>query len=285
MLKRSGILSLLLALLAWPAFAQTFTFTAIPDQDESRLMERFGRVAQYLSGKLGVECRYIPVKSYEASVTAFRNNQVQMAWFGGLTGVQARLRVAGSEAIAQGQEDTAFKTYFIAHVSTGLKPGKDFPKAIGGRTFTFGAKTSTSGRLMPDFHIRQAFGKAPDEVFKRVGFSGDHSKTIALVQAGAYEVGALNYEVWNTELAQGRIDTGKVSVIWETPPYPDYHWVIRGDVDKTWGAGFKERVRATLLAIEDPALMKVFARSKFVPAKNGDYDPILETGKAIGVLD
>ncbi|MBI4081056.1 MAG: putative selenate ABC transporter substrate-binding protein [Candidatus Lambdaproteobacteria bacterium] len=285
MLKRIGVLSPLLALLAWPAAAQTFYISAIPDQDESRLMERFGKIAGYLTRQLGVEFKYLPVKSYEASVTGFRNNQIQMAWYGGLTGVQARLRVPGSEAIVQGFEDQAFVSYFIANTGTGLERSQAFPTAIAGRTFTFGSKGSTSGRLMPEFFIREAFGKAPDDVFRRVGFSGDHSKTIALVQSGAYEVGALNYEVWNTELAKGRIDTRRVKVIWQTPAYPDYHWVIRGDVDSTWGGGFKERVRQALLSIDDPLLMKVFARSKFVPAKNSDYDPILKTGQAIGVID
>ena len=48
---------LLFSLLLWPAasLAQTFTFTAIPDQDESRLVERFGRVERYLEERLGIE--------------------------------------------------------------------------------------------------------------------------------------------------------------------------------------------------------------------------------------
>ena len=31
-----------------------FKFTAIPDQDTARLQQRFGKIADYLSGKLGV---------------------------------------------------------------------------------------------------------------------------------------------------------------------------------------------------------------------------------------
>src|SRR5690606_37824154 len=86
----------ILAALAVPALAQTFVFTAIPDEDESRLQERFDKVADYLEDKLGVPVKYIPVKSYSAAVTAFRNNQVQLAWFGGLSGVRARQLVPGS---------------------------------------------------------------------------------------------------------------------------------------------------------------------------------------------
>ncbi len=271
------------------AFAQekpTFVFTAIPDQDETRLVERFTRVAEYLQGKLGVPVKYLPVKSYPAAVTAFTNNQVQLAWFGGFTGVQARRQVPGSEAIAQGAEDPAFKTFFIANAKTGLKPSKDFPKEMAGKTFTFGARASTSGRLMPEHFLRQQFGdKSPDEVFARVGFSGDHSRTIQLVQSGAYEVGALDYTVWELEKKAGKIDEQQVQVIWETPLYPDYNWTVRGDVDATYGAGFKEKLKAALLAIDDPAILNQFARSKFIPANNADYAPIEEVGKATNLLN
>ena len=233
-------------------------FTAIPDQDETRLVERFTRVAGYLQGKLGVSVKYLPVKSYPAAVTAFTNNQVQLAWFGGFTGVQARRQVPDSEAIAQGAEDLAFKSFFIANartglVKSGLSPSSSFPKDIAGKSFTFGSRASTSGRLMPEYFIRQQFGgRSPDEVFSRVGFSGDHSRTIQLVQSGAFEVGVVDYSVWQLDSKAGKVDPSQVAVIWETPKFPDYQWTVRGDVEKTYGTGFKERLRASLLVIDDP---------------------------------
>jgi phosphonate transport system substrate-binding protein len=281
----STILSICLVI-SLPATSQdSFVFTAIPDQDESQLRERFDKVAVYLGEKLGVDVKYIPVKSYAAAVTAFRNDQVQLAWFGGLSGVRARNLVEGSEAIAQGFEDQSFETYFIAHNSTGLKESADFPKEMAGKTFTFGSKGSTSGRLMPEYHIRQQFNKAPQDIFNKVGFSGNHSKTIALVQSGAYEVGAVNFQVWKKDLAAGKIDTSKVSIIWTTPTYPDYQWTIRGDVDQRWSAGFKQRVTEALLGMKDKDLLASFPRSSFIPASNSDYDPILKVGKEIKLID
>ena len=280
------ILSTVLCLAAsLSAQAETFTFTAIPDADASRLQKRFDKVADYLSAELGVEVKYIPVKSYAAAITAFKNNQVQLAWFGGLSGVQARRLVVNSEAIAQGYEDQLFKTYFIAHHSTGLTEADAFPADIQGKTFTFGSKGSTSGRLMPEFHIREQFNMAPEQAFARVGFSGDHSQTIAQVQAGAYQVGAVNYQVWETELASGKIDPSKVSVIWRTPTYPDYQWTIRGDVDARYGDNFKARVTQALLNMTDPDLLASFPRQSFIPASNQDYVPIENTAQAIGLLD
>ena len=264
---------------------KTLVFSAIPDQNQSQLVQRFGKVADYLTKTLGVPVKYVPVNSYAAAITAFRNNQVQLAWFGGLSGVRARLLVPDSEAIAQGVEDTQFETYFIAHHSTGLKPSDNFPESIAGKSFTFGSKGSTSGRLMPEFYIREHLGKAPDEAFNLVGFSGNHSRTIALVQSGAYQIGATNYKVWEKELAAGKIDTDKVSVIWKTPTYPDYQWTVRGDVDAVWGDGFKARIKQALLDMNDPALLDAFPRSAFVSASNDDYQPILDTAKEIGLID
>jgi phosphonate transport system substrate-binding protein len=267
------------------ANAETFTFTAIPDADESRLNERFGKVADYLTEQLGVDVKYIPVKSYPAAITAFRNDQVQLAWFGGLSGVQARELVEGSEAIAQGYEDQFFKTYIIANAATNLIPREEFPVALEGKTFTFGSKGSTSGRLMPEFYIRENTGKSPEELFSRVGFSGDHSRTIALVESGAYDLGAVNYSVWDIELGLGKIDQSKVNVIWTTPTYPDYQWTIRGDVNARYGEGFKAKVTEALLNMKDEELLASFPRESFVPASNSDYAPIYETGKSIGLID
>ena len=264
----------------------TFVFTAIPDQDESQLEKRFGVVALYLEEQLGVPVKYVPVKSYAAAVTAFRNNDVQMAWFGGLSGVQARRLVPGSQAIAQGLEDPDFKSYFIANTSTGLSPSETLTDAFVEQTsFTFGSKGSTSGRLMPEFYLREAFNESPDQLFEKVGFSGDHSATIALVQSGAYATGAVNYKVWERELEEGKIDTDKVQVIWETPGYPDYHWTVRGDLNDKFGDGFTQRVTDALLAIDDPVLLNAFPREKFIPASNDDFAPIEDTAEAIGLLD
>ncbi len=264
----------------------TFVFTAIPDQDESQLEKRFGVVALYLEEQLGVPVKYVPVKSYAAAVTAFRNNEVQMAWFGGLSGVQARRLVPGSQAIAQGLEDPDFKSYFIANTSTGLSPSETLTDAFVEQTsFTFGSKGSTSGRLMPEFYLREAFNQSPDQLFEKVGFSGDHSATIALVQSGAYATGAVNYKVWERELEEGKIDIDKVQVIWETPGYPDYHWTVRGDLNDKFGDGFTQRVTDALLAIDDPVLLNAFPREKFIPASNDDFAPIEDTAEAIGLLD
>ena len=275
---------LLMTAAATPAAADTLYFSAIPDDDESRLVERFGAVADYLSDELGVEVQYVPVKSYAAAVTAFRNDQIQLGWFGGLSGVQARALVPGSTAIAQGAEDAEFVTYFIANDATGLEPSEDFPD-IAGRSFTFGAQGSTSGRLMPEYYIREETGEAPEDLFSDVGFSGDHGQTLRLVASGAYEVGALNYSVYELAESEGAPEVDQTTVIWQTPPYPDYNWTIRGDVDGRFGEGFTAKVQEALLSLTDEDLLATFPRSAFIEADNGLYQPIEDTARALDIID
>ncbi len=138
---------------------------------------------------------------------------------------------------------------------------------------------------MPEYYLRKELGQAPEALFSRVGFSGDHSRTIALVQAGSYQIGAVNYVVWDTELAEGKIDPKKVQVIWETPTYPDYQWTIRGDVNKTFGDGFQAKVTKALLDMKDPKLLEAFPRESFVPASNADYQPIEDIAKSIDLAE
>jgi phosphonate transport system substrate-binding protein len=193
--------------------------------------------------------------------------------------------VPGSKAIAQGYEDQFFVSYFIVNTSTGLTESKDFPMGLKGLTFTFGSKDSTSGRLMPEYFVRKAFGKGPNEVFSRVGFSGDHTKTLELVQSGAYQAGALNYKVWENEVKAGHVDASKVRVIWRTPTYPDYNWSVRGDLDEHYGQGFTDKLTQALLGMTDRKLLDAFPRQSFVPASNADYQAVETVGKAIGLLD
>lgn len=279
---RAFALNLLLIL---HVYAEALVFTAIPDEDESKLKERFGPMAEYLSKTLDIEVSYVPVKSYAAAVSAFRNGQVQLAWFGALSGVQARSTVPNSQALAQGVEDQGFFTYLIAHKSTGLKAGDVIDKNMRDMTMTFGSKSSTSGRLIPEFYLTERFGESPDKVFERVGYSGNHSRTLRLVESGSYDVGAINYAVWERELAAGNIDTNAVKVIWKTPAYPNYQWSIRGDVDAQFGAGFSDKVKVALLAMDDPKLLKSFARSAFISAQNSDYAPIKRTAQQVGLID
>ena len=262
-----------------------FRFTAIPDQNTTMLKQRFDPVAAHLADELGVKVEYVPANDYPASVEMFKNGEIQMAWFGGLTGVQARHAVKGARAIAQGDTDPTFYSYFVAHRDSGFEPSDAFPVGIADRKFTFGSASSTSGRLMPEFFLIEATGKTAREFFETApGFSGSHDKTAELVESGAFEAGVLNYQVYDRRVAEGKTDPEVCRVIWKTPTYADYNITIRPDVEETFGAGFVAKVQAALVGMTDEKLLGAFGRAKLIPAKNEDFAGIVEVARKLDLL-
>lgn len=264
---------------------KVFRFTALPHSDTTELKRKFDPVAAYLSGKLGVKVEYVPATDYDSSLQMFKNGDVQMAWFGGLTGVQARNAIAGARAIVMGDTDKAFKSYFIAHRDTGLTRSDEFPAAIQGLKFTFGSAKSTSGRLMPEFFIMEHSGKTATEFFAQTpGFSGKHDLTARAVESGAYQAGAMNYGTYDSMVKAGKLDPEVCRVIWVTPPYADYNITIRPDVETTFEKGFIEKVQKALVDLEDAELLAAFERKRLIAATNEDFDGIVGVAKKLDLL-
>jgi len=287
--------ALLLALAALPIGAcdsgvaaedVTLRFSAIPDQNSTELREKYDQLATYLADELEVGVEFVPASDYSASVEAFKNGDVQLAWFGGLTGVRARAAVPGARAIAQGQVDPLFVSYFIVNASTGIEPSEEFPFELEGKAFTFGSDSSTSGRLMPEYFIKQETGKSPLEFFgAEMSFSGDHSKTATLVQSGSFQAGVLNYKVYDALVAKGEIDPAVCVKVWETPPYPDYNWTAHPSLEETFGAGFIDRLQAALVGMDDPELLAAAQREEgLIPASNEDFAPLAELARELDLL-
>jgi len=264
--------------------------SAIPDQDPGKLQRLYTALSERLTTSLGIPVRYVPLTDYAASVTAYRRGDLDMVFFGGLTGVQARTQVPGSVPLAQRDVDERFRSVFIATTASGIAPVGDVPglRALSGRSLTFGSESSTSGRLMPQYFLDQA-GVAPNALRGPAGFSGSHDATIAVVSSGAYEAGALNATVWDQRLAAGTVDTTRVREIFRTPTYHDYHWLARPDIDDQLGAGTTGRIRDALLGLRatdpvDKNILDLFGAGSFVPTQPQNYDQVEQVGRSLGLV-
>jgi len=261
----------------------TLYFSAIPDRGSTELKEKFDRVAEALSEELGVPVEYKPAIDYGATVQMFKNGDVHLGWFGGLTGCQARAAVPGARAIAQGAADPHFKSYFIAHKDTGLTKSDDFPMGLKGLTFTFGSERSTSGRLMPEHFIRQETGMAPREFFKSVAFSGAHDRTAEAVANGSVQAGALNFKTYDGMVETGTSDPEVCRVVWVTPDYVDYNWTAHPELEKLYGEGFIDKVQNVLCDLPKE-LLAAMNREKLIPARNADFKPLVDAARSLDLL-
>ena len=233
-----------------------------------------------MTEELGVEVKGIPSKDYASVVIAFEQDQIQLGWFGGLSGVQARMLVEGSNAVAQRARDAEFQSVFVVGHSVTAESLPD----LKGLTFTFGSESSTSGHLMPRHYLVES-GVDPDtDFYSAPGYSGSHDKTWLLVQTGAFEAGALSEAVWDKAVAEGRADTSQVREMLRTPEYYDYNWTVRPGLDFIYGEGFESRLVSALLNIEDPEILNLFSAERFIATSNDNYDSIAPIARGVGII-
>ena len=260
----------------------TLRIGAIPDQDPEVLQRLYGTVADSMSAALDLQVTYQPVTDYGAAVSLFRTGDLDLVWFGGLTGVQARLQTPGAEPIAQRDIDEAFHSVFVVNTATGLAPSDDLTPLAGLR-FTYGSETSTSGRLMPAYFLQQQ-GIDPQGFPGGPGFSGSHDATLALVASGSYQAGVLNEQVWTSRTAEGAVDPAVVQYA-RTPGYHDYHWLLGPQATERLGDDLAERLRRYLTGL--PAgdeVLELFGAGAFVPTEAANYDQIEEIGRQLGLV-
>ena len=260
--------------------ADVLRVSAIPDEAPTELQRKFAPLGKYLEKETGLKVSFVPVTDYAAVVESLATKKLDLAWLGGFTFVQAKIRTGGTAIpIVQREEDARFTSKYVT-ADPAIKTLAD----LKGKTFAFGAPSSTSGSLMPRFFLQQA-GLNPEKDFKTVAYSGAHDTTVAFVAAGKADAGVLNASVWDKLVELKKVDPEKVRVFATTPPYFDYNWTVRGDLDP---ALIKKLTDAFLkLDPSNPEHKEIMAlqrASKFIPSKKENYDGIEQAARSAGLL-
>jgi phosphonate transport system substrate-binding protein len=274
-------LSLALMLGAAAIHADTLRISAIPDEAPTELQRKFKPLGDYLEKETGHKIQFTPVSDYAAVVEGLVAKKIDMAWLGGFTFVQAKLRSHGAALpIVQRAEDENFTSKFIVPADSPARTLAD----LKGKTFAFGSPASTSGHLMPRYFLLKA-GIDPDRDFRNIAFSGAHDATVAFVASGKAEAGVLNASVMDKLIEKGDANARRVRVIATTPPYYDYNWTVRPGLDPA----LTKKLTDAFLKL-DPAnpahkeLMDLQRASKFVPTRTSNYDGIEQAAKRAGLI-
>ena len=281
--------ALLVVLLAAPAplgvsaeTPEVLRVSAIPDENPSEMLRIYAPFAEYLSRQLGMKVQFVPVVDYPATVEGLAAKKLDLVWYGGFTSIQAVRRTnGGATRLAMRKEDTEFKSVFVTRTDSGIKALAD----LKGKTFAFGSVSSTSGHLMPRYLLLKA-GVNPDRDFaQKPAFSGAHDATALWVESGKVDAGALSFLVWEKLVEAKKVDLARVTVFWTTPPYVDYVWTARSDLD----AGLRERITQAFLRLryddpEDRKLLDLHRTRGYVKAHDEDWKGTEEAAVSAGLL-
>ena len=261
-----------------PTAAKTLRLSMIPTTDPGKIVRESQPFVAYLEQATGAKVELTVPTNYAAVVEAIANDQVDIAYLGGFTYVQAAER-AGVRPLVQRDRDQNFHSLFITQADSSINS----LAALSGHTFAFGDVNSTSGHLMPEYFMRAA-GVPPDALAKVI-YSGGHDATAFAVANKKVDAGAMDEAVYEKMVQENRLTPAQVKVFYKTPPFFDYVWAARKGLDPQVAAAFS----AAMLQLnandaEQKKILDLLGATKYVRANDGDYDRLRQAARDAGLL-
>jgi phosphonate transport system substrate-binding protein len=241
----------------------------LPDQGRDQLIDRYAPLAEYLAEELSVPVKIRVPRSYDHLLELFHDKEVDLAYFGGITFVQANLQ-SGAVPLVMRDVDAKFTSYFIVRTGETAKNIRD----LAGRRLGFGSRQSTSGHFMPRYFLLQSKILAED-FFGDIIYSGAHDRTALLVRDGKADLGVANSAVIDSMIEDGRLRSNEIRVLWETPPYADYVWSLRPGFNES----FVNRLRDAFLGlsrqnVRQAKILERLGAQIFIPAGTSDFSQL-----------
>ena len=242
----------------------------LPDMSERDLRQRYDPLMQYLSDETGLDFKLVLPADYAELLHVFGKGDVDLALFGGFTFVQAN-ELYQAEPLVMRDVDTRFISAFVVRYDDSAADISDLKDKV----LAFGSNLSTSGHLMPRFFLQQKKQIIPERFFSQVVYSGAHDKTAYLVRDGKADIGAVNAEIVNAMLRDGKLEQGELRIVWQTPPYPDYVWAVHRHLDED----IKTQLRDAYLQFDfnnehHRRILTEFGATSFLPAGLRQFQPL-----------
>ncbi|MEN3366306.1 MAG: phosphonate transport system substrate-binding protein [Burkholderiales bacterium] len=279
MKKLFAILSLAtLALLGNTAHAapnpdpDTLKVALLPDENASTVIKNNQPLKALLEKELGKKIELIVTTDYSSMIEAMRHGRLDLAYFGPLSYVLARQKsdIEPFAAIKQ-KGSTTYQAVLIANTGAGINKIED----IANKNVAYGDKASTSSHLIPKSLLAESGLKGG--VNYREHFVGAHDAVALAVQNGHAQAGGLSKPIFESLVQRGMIDAGKVKVLAESKPFPQYPWTMRSNLKPE----LKEKIRTVFIGIKDPEVLKSFKADGFGAISDKDYDAVRELGSLL----
>jgi phosphonate transport system substrate-binding protein len=256
----------------------TIRLSMIPTTDPGKMARDGEPLIKYLERELNAKIEMTVPTNYAAVVEAVANDQVDIAHLGGFTYVQASQR-SGAVPLVQRDRDQNFHSYFITQPDSGINSLND----LKGRTFAFGDVNSTSGRLMPQYYLREAGMDA--EVLPRAIFTGAHDATALAVANKKVDAGALDESVFDRMLQEGKLDAGQVKIFYTTPAFVDYTWVARKGLDGSLTKKFSDAfVNLKQSDPEQKQILDFLTADRYVVAQDANWERLRQAARDAELL-
>ena len=250
----------------------------IPNENPEEVEAQYQPLEDYLKKELGREVELSVPTTYNAVVEAMVSGELDLAYFGGLTYVQARQRADVHPLFTEVNPRTGttkYRSVIIVPADSDIEKVED----LEGEDFAFGSVSSTSGSLYPSIMLNQA-GIDYRTDLGEVVYTGGHDTTAQAVANGRVAAGGLEDRILYGLQEDGIIGKDKVRVIEESDPIEGYPWVVRDALsDKD-----EQALTDAFLGIEDPKLLDLLRAEDYQKVQASDYDYVEEQARKLDLI-
>jgi phosphonate transport system substrate-binding protein len=250
----------------------------IPNENPEEVEAQYQPLEDYLKKELGREVELSVPTTYNAVVEAMVSGELDLAYFGGLTYVQARQRADVHPLFTEVNPRTGttkYRSVIIVPADSDIEKVED----LEGEDFAFGSVSSTSGSLYPSIMLNQA-GIDYRTDLGEVVYTGGHDTTAQAVANGRVAAGGLEDRILYGLQEDGIIEKDKVRVIEESDPIEGYPWVVRDALsDKD-----EQALTDAFLGIDDPKLLDLLRAEDYQKVQASDYDYVEEQARKLDLI-
>ena len=234
-----------------------------------------------MSEEIGIPVKAFYATQYAGVIEAMRFGQVQLAWFGGKSYIEAN-KIADAEVFAQTVNSDGTKGYVSHLIMNKDNPNLAKAKELGGDkfviqnapelTFAFNETNSTSGYLVPSYYVFAQNGVNPKDAFKRLIFSGNHEATALAVANNQVDVATNNSESLSRLGTTNPQAKENIEVVWTSVLIPSDPIAWRADLSED----LKTKLKDFFYNYKDPAVLEPLEWQGFDPAADNVWNPIRE---------
>lgn len=269
-----------------PLGVSTLRVGLIPNIAPEEQRARYAPFGTYLEEQLGVTVELFVASDYAGVVTALANGQLDLAYLGGLTYLQANDQVELVPLVTEVDQETQTTAYYSAIVVPQDSPLQTLEDLLNAdAVLALGDVASTSGSLYPrsmivdagaNCSLRQLDSCPP---LRQVVFTGGHDAAAQAVLSGSADAAGMELRILRRLECDGGVPLGALRVIAQAP-VEGYPWVARAAL----GTAVHDAVRDVFLGISDPELLDLLRAESYVAVTPDAYADMRRRAAAFGFV-
>jgi len=258
---------------------KTLRIGLIPNQAPDRIRAQYQPFGAYLEKTLAQPIELFVATDYTGVVEAMASDKLDLAYFGGVTYVQAEKRADVSPIVTEIDRETNTNRYYsaiITRADSQIKTVADLKEKD--RRFAFGDINSTSGSLYPRIMLDRAGVGSFNDPLKFV-FTGGHDATTLAVVNGTVDAGGVEKRIMQRQIDAGTVRQDQIRIV-EQSLVMGYPWVVRNRLDK----GLVDRIAKAFIDLKDDELLKLMRAERYVRVTRTDYDEVRREATRLGLV-